>query len=94
MLVPVCKGNASGDVRQGERVASACRPPFCSPWPVTWLRVLLSLQRAEELALVRWGAAGWLDAPPYCSQGLGLPGAAAGASRVRVCSQVLSWQTP
>lgn len=37
-------------------------------------RVLPRLQRAKELALVRWGAAGWLDAPPRWSRGWVSPG--------------------
>ena len=77
----------SGREKDGKRVQTSLPLTLAGP------RVLPRLQRAEELALVRWGAAGWLDATPCWSRGWVSPGQLPGFTGC-VSADTHSWLPP
>ena len=77
----------SGREKGGEHVQTSLPLSLAGP------RVLPCLQRAEELALVRWGAAGWLDIPLRWSRGWVSPGQLLGFTGC-VSADTHSWLPP
>ena len=93
-LVPVCKGSAwwrCQAARKGGKCMQTSLPLTVAGRPAEGPPVFAEGRRAGSGEV---GAAGWLDAPPRWSPGLGLPRAATRASRVRVYSQALSRRPP
>lgn len=92
--VPVCKGSAwwrCQAARKGGECMQTSLPLTVAGRPAEGPPVFAEGRRAGSGEV---GAAGWLDAPPRWSPGLGLPRAATRASSVRVYSQALSRRPP